>query len=379
MYNILWIDDKHEGMLGFKGHAKSEDILLKCFKSLNSGLEEIEKKYAEYDGILLDAKFLESDDDVSGTEDTKYVHRAKERIWNLPKKFEVFVLTGQAEAFESEEFKNAFPNVYIKGSEVETERLFKDLKIAADRQKDTQLRQHYPQVFKICNEHLLGEKHSETLLEVVKSLEDNSISGASEDFTALRKILETLFKRLSDLEILPKNFVDEKGWINGSAKFISNRLEGYSQNEDNFFHPTIKETLFRVMNIVQDGSHNEGNLRLQCDDFCKTQKTGYLYKSTVYAVLDILAYFRKLMDENQNPEENRKRWKKLESEIISGLVEQDENNNYFISNYIFHYLTAVKTLKRGDKVEISSFNDNNNASTKTKYPYFITKFKKIES
>ena len=140
MYNILCIDDKHEEMLGFKGNAKSEDILLKCFKSLNSGLEEIEKKYAEYDGILLDAKFLESDDDVSGTEDTKYVHKAKERFWNLPKKFEIFVLTGQAEAFDSDQFRNAFPNVYKKNNEVDVIRLFSDLKNAADRQRDTQIR-----------------------------------------------------------------------------------------------------------------------------------------------------------------------------------------------------------------------------------------------
>ena len=34
------------------------------------------------------------------TEDTDYVHRAKERILQLPKKFDIHILTGQAEAFD---------------------------------------------------------------------------------------------------------------------------------------------------------------------------------------------------------------------------------------------------------------------------------------
>lgn len=336
MYNILWIDDDFERLSHIKSEAKDYGLSLKGFKSLTSGFNELEKNYHQYDGVLLDAKFLESDDDESATADTDYVHRAKEKLWSLPKKFEIFVFTGQAEAFGSAEFKKAFPNVYIKGNDESVEKMFTDLKAAADRQQDTQLRHKFPEVFKILDEKCIGSKHSDTLLSVLKSLSDDSIAGVDEDFTSIRMVLETIFKRLSELEILPANFTDEKGWINGSSKFISNKHESYLHTDSDFFHPMVQETLFRIMNVVQDGSHNEGNLNYKCDDFCRTQKTGYLYKSTVYAFLDVLVYFRKLMDDNQNPEENRKRWAKKENlssgitstEKIEGFVSEIQPNGW---------------------------------------------------
>lgn len=377
MYNILWIDDDHEKMLGLKGRAKMANITLNGFKSKESGMEELKKNYQNYDGVLLDAKFLESDSDVEGSEDTLFIHRTRDEIRDLPKKFEIFVLTGQAEAFDSSEFKKSFQNVYVKGSDESINKLFTDLKAAADRQQDTQLRHKFPEVFKILDEKCIGSKHSDTLLSVLKSLSDDSLAGVDEDFTSIRMVLETIFKRLSELEILPANFTDEKGWINGSSKFISNKHESYLHTDSDFFHPMVQETLFRIMNVVQDGSHNEGNLNYKCDDFCRTQKTGYLYKSTVYAFLDVLVYFRKLMDDNQNPEENRKRWKTSESQSKTGILKQDENNNFFIDDCIFQYNIVSKVLKPGDVVEILSTNANTNAKTKDKYPFFVTKFNKI--
>ena len=88
-YNILWIDDEHESLTSTKGRAKSNGINLIGFKSLNSGMSELERNLHFYDGILLDAKFYENDDDIAGSEDTDNVHRAKERLLQLNKKFEI--------------------------------------------------------------------------------------------------------------------------------------------------------------------------------------------------------------------------------------------------------------------------------------------------
>jgi hypothetical protein len=83
LYNILWIDDEHESLAGTKGRAKRNGINLIPFKSLNNGISELEKNYPFYDGVLLDAKFFENEDDVKGSEDTYNVHRAKERLLQL--------------------------------------------------------------------------------------------------------------------------------------------------------------------------------------------------------------------------------------------------------------------------------------------------------
>lgn len=83
------------------------------------------------------------------------------------------------------------------------------------------------------------------------------------------------------------------------------------------------------------------------------------------------------MDDNQNPEENRKRWKTSESQSKTGILKQDENNNFFIDDCIFQYNIVSKVLKPGDVVEILSTNANTNAKTKDKYPFFVTKFNKV--
>ena len=141
-YKVLWIDDEHEGMSGFKGDAKVNGIQFIPYKSLDKGITELKKNYLKYDGVLLDAKFFEFENDVKGSEDTKNVHRFKEELLILTtkKRFEVFVLTGQAEAYEDKTFKQSFKNVYRKGIDEDIVALFNDIKNAGNKLIDTQFR-----------------------------------------------------------------------------------------------------------------------------------------------------------------------------------------------------------------------------------------------
>jgi hypothetical protein len=77
-YNILWIDDEHETLSGTKGRAKRNGINLIPYKSLDGGMSELERNYPYYDGVLLDAKFFENEDDEAGSEDTYASFRAKD-------------------------------------------------------------------------------------------------------------------------------------------------------------------------------------------------------------------------------------------------------------------------------------------------------------
>ena len=72
-------------MDNFKNHFCNLPIVKKM-------MAELERNSILYDGVLLDAKFFEKEDDFPDTEDTDYVHRAKERILQLPKKFDIHIL-----------------------------------------------------------------------------------------------------------------------------------------------------------------------------------------------------------------------------------------------------------------------------------------------
>ncbi len=316
-YNILWIDDEHEKLSGTKGRAKRNGVNLIPFKSLNSGMDELERNYPFYDGVLLDAKFFENENDVKGSEDTYNVHRAKERLLQLKKNFEVFVLTGQAEAYEDKTFKKAFTKVYKKGSDDEIDRLFADIKLAAATQEDTQIRHAYKRVFDVCTEKYIGELAGQDMLNLLKV---NNESNIDSHFNAIRKIVEDLFRAFSMFRLLPIEFVTPVVALNESSKFLAGKgadgslftEKGYQHLEETHLPQQIAFYLRSILSVTQAGSHRSG-----IDLHVKTIKTPYLLKSVFFQLLDVLAWFKMYVDSNPKTEN----WIKVD-EIAESISEQ---------------------------------------------------------
>jgi len=294
----LWIDDEHEDLTSTKGRAKSNGINLIGFKSLNSGMSELERNFHFYDGILLDAKFYENDDDVAGSEDTDNVHRAKERLLQLGKKFEIFVYTGQAEAFEDKTFNKAFKKVYKKGSSDERDRLFNDIKISAATQEDTQIRHSYKRVFDVCNEKYIGELAGQDILNLLKVNDETNIDN---HFNAIRKVVEDLFIAYNKFNLLPAEFVNPGVALNESSKFLSGKgsdgslfsEKGYQHLEETHLPKQIAFYLRSILSVTQAGSH-----RSDIDLHVKSIKTPYLLQSVFFQLLDVLAWFKMYVDSN---------------------------------------------------------------------------------
>lgn len=327
-YNILWIDDEHETLTGTKGRAKRNGINLIPFKSLNSGMDELERNYPFYDGVLLDAKFFENEDDVQGTEDTYNVHRAKERLLQIKKKFEVFVLTGQAEAYEDKTFKKAFTNVYKKGSDEEIDRMFSDIRIAAAKQEDTQIRHNYKRVFDVCTEKYIGEFAGQDILNLLKVNDDTNIDNY---FNAIRKVVEDLFIAFNKFNLLPSEFVTPSVALNQTSIFLAGQDQ--YENTDAVYkqHKHLQEThlpkqiasyLRSILSITQAGSH-----RSEIDNYVKTIRTTYLLKSISFQLLDVLIWFKMYVDSNPKKEN----WVKVETE-----TEEAKHNEVYICGKVIN-------------------------------------------
>lgn len=326
VYNILWIDDEHESLTGTKGRAKRNGIQLVPFKSLNAGMSELEQNYPFYDGVLLDAKFLENEDDIKGSEDTDNVHRAKEQLLQLKKKFEIFILTGQAEAYEDTTFHKAFKNVYKKGSDEDIERLFVDIKNAAANQQDTQLRHVYKRVFDVCTEKYIGEMAGQDILNLLKVNDETNIDN---HFNTIRKIVEDLYMAFGKFRLLPGEFVTPSVSLNEASKFLAGKSldgtffieKGYQHLEETHLPKQIAFYLRSILSVTQAGSH-----RSDIDLFVKSLKTSYLFKSVFFQLLDILVWFKIYVDSNPSTQN----WSKVEIKsgseikaletIISGVV-----------------------------------------------------------
>jgi cold shock CspA family protein len=331
IYNILWIDDKHEELPALHRTAVDYGIKLFPYKSMNGGCEELEKNYSMYDAILLDAKFFENEDDVPGSEDTKWVHRTKDRILQLDKKFEYFILTAQAKTYASEEFNNAFQNVYEKGISDAEDELFSRLVIAAESQTDTQLRHKYQRVFNVCTEKYIGEYAAQDLFSIFK---ENDNVGIDKHFTSIRKIIEDIFTACNKFQLLPIEFVSPTVSLNPSSKFLCGQnqhentkaiLKQFILNQDSYLPKVIAGYLKNILSITQPGAH-----RSEIDAFIKNQKTPYLFQSVLYQLLDLLIWFKEYVDSHPTPEN----WK------IINEVEKTNDPVWSVEGTIINYSPA---------------------------------------
>jgi hypothetical protein len=331
-YNVLWIDDEHAKMGGFKLQAAQNDIVLNSFKSRNAGIAELVKNYPLYDAILFDAKFFEDEDDAAGSEDLGALNKAKESLLQLPKKFEMFVLTGQAQLFDDKTFNTFVPKYFRKGIAEDINNLFAELKQSADNLPETQLKHKYNLVLGTCCDKYIGAKQINRLLALIKHAENIELLNNTEDMlTPLRKIVESMFTQLGELSIIPENIVRNVGWINGCSLFLSNKHSGYKHSVE-FIHPLASENLYRLLNIIQDASHGEGTLKLKVDKYLISAKSDYFYRSCIFLLFDILLWFKELVDNHPEPSENKKFWREIqlitEGEWISGQVIRIAENGY---------------------------------------------------
>jgi hypothetical protein len=297
-YKVLWIDDEHEKLKPTKGRFKEEGIDLVAFKSLETGMRELERNYLSYDGILLDAKFFDKESDVAGSEDTQAIFDAKDRINQLPKKFDLFVLTGQSEAYADKTFKKVFKNVYEKGDNEESKKLIEDLKQSAKNQQDTQVRHQYPKVFEVCNGHYLSEATANDLLVLLKK-NDNEIE-IENPFNAIRKIVDDLFIAFNKFELLPRRYVIGTVSINPSKNFLigdPEKEKGYQNKHETRLPKHIALHLEHILKTTQAGSH-----RSLVDTHVKQMKTPYMIKSVIFQLLDVIVWFKTYID--SNPKKN---------------------------------------------------------------------------
>lgn len=379
-YNILWIDDEHDGMSGFVGDAKFNGIKLMAFKSLNEGMSELKKNYPIYDGVLLDAKFFENEDDVKGSEDTENVHRAKEELLSLPKKFEVFILTGQAEAYDDKTFNKAFKNVYRKGIDEDIEQLFLDIKKSADQQKDTQLRHEYSRVFDVCTERYIGEMAAHDILELL------SYDGCeTAKFNQIRKLIEDVFLAFHKYDLIPAEFIKPNVALNPTSIFLSGKEQNensplvfrkYKLNTDAVLPPQIVTYLRSILIVTQDGSHRSG-----IDLHVSSLRTPYLFKSTLFQLLDVLIWFKLYVDGKPKTKNwvisdmvtsdfTEEKW--TEGDVINVnsvkgfafLSPIDGTANHFIPPHLVTNFNLTNGMRI--KCEVESYSDNRTGEIKTR-------------
>ncbi|MFN9111889.1 MAG: hypothetical protein ACK5XN_17635 [Bacteroidota bacterium] len=368
MYKVLWIDDQHKDseMLQFAIEADNEGLFLEGYSSFEEGFEVLERKPEYFDLILLDGLFFEKKGQVSGTEDESGIGMAIARINELKsrKVFPWFVLSGKDKFTKGENslLKANKARCFDKTNPTDVVQLFADMKAAAREQPDAQLKYKYAHLLEVCSEQFLGTEHFARLIALIKQVESADKLVNTEDLlNPIRKIIERVFTRMAENGIIPQAIIDNKGWINGASKFLANKHQEY-EHVSEIAPPLVRESIHRLVNVIQDASHGEGELRLKVDQYLKNASSDYFHRSCVYLLFDLLLWFKAFIESNPDHESNKARWKdKVNSgDWITGTVSriandgwgtfQPENSNFPLS--ILPKMVIEHTLNANDSIKV---------------------------
>jgi hypothetical protein len=309
-YKVVWFDDEHEEMADFKSLALDENINLIPFKSAR-GLDYLENNLEQTDAVILDAMFFLDDFQEKGTEDLRGFKAVRNRIEQLKtkKNFPTFILSGQTRFDRDITFNELYGKHYRKSNPKDIDKLFVDIRDRIEHAADNSLKEKYDKLLQVCDDRYIGLLHYERLFAVIKQIESDEVLLNTEDmFVGMRKILESIFIKLSEHGIIPKGVVQSPGWINGASLFLAGKHINY-EFDGELVHPMVAENIYRLLNILQDGSHGAGNLKLRVDDYVKTSSNDYLYRSTAFLLFDVLSWFKEFVDGHENVESNQRLWR----------------------------------------------------------------------
>lgn len=266
-YQVLWIDDEWEKQSDFITEAEQEDIFIEAYETAKDGMNALETNLDAWDAIILDAKGY--DKSMDETPDLDGLYSALSRIEQLKNERNIpwFVLTGQPDRMGNIDFEKSLrgKKPYSKNIVEDKEKLFKDIKIEADKSLDTQIRHEYTDIFATN-----ADKSIMLKLLIALNTNDNRNPAHLND---IRKIMEDVFNECKAKSIIPLHIVK----INDRRRHLSSQ---------SFVPEYIGLNIDSVVKITQTGSH-----RTQTDRDIRSGAAPYLVCSTITALLNIILWW----------------------------------------------------------------------------------------
>lgn len=378
MIKILWLEDEIDKIEAFLDRMYLNDIELIHCQTANDFIVELNKNTNNYDAVILDVMGVENS--LEEKPSSKAFRIAHEAIMALKYKKLVpfFVLSAQLTKDENQGLKEYIgdTNIYIKSKD--EDRLISNIKASVTELPDFTLKNRYAELLTVFNNTHLKEENFSRIFNLIKWGESAQwIDNTEDKLTSIRKLIEAVFHALSRHGLVPSEITSKSGSINGTSLFLSNKHKEFELIEPFYIHPTVANSIFRLVNITQDGSHTEGELKLRVDEYMQQSPNDYLFKSCLYLLFDIIIWYKNLVNQYRNPEFNKILWKTREkSEPVSGKVinvnikgfaffEPDSQGENI---YIPQHLVSEHSLKNGTLVfaEIEEYKDNQTGELKKK-------------
>lgn len=376
--NVFWLDDQHDEapMVNFKVQAEQYGVILHPYASAEEGLPVLEERLEFFDAVLLDALFFQRKDQVSGTEEVDGLSTAIAKVNQLKhrKAFTPFILTGQERLDGDKTFKAMFGEFYSKRDPKDVQRLFKDIRLAAEAMADTQIRHRFHRVFEVCTGQYIGEDAGRKLLGILRD-QGLSINAADTDtrIVAIRKILEDVFAACSRTGLVPDAFMPASTALNETGGFLAGRcVRGY-QIRSGIVPPVIADLIGAILRVAQPAAH-----RAQVDAHLKLVGSTYLLHAVAYMLMDVLLWFKKFADNPPaGPLFEEAAQAGITEPLFVGTIERDEYGNFHCGEYSIApgRLTGYAP---GERIAVTRASENTNDRNRRLYPKFAQQFHKVD-
>lgn len=309
VYNIVWADDEIDDLLDKDTIKELEANGFKIVGKAHDGeeLESLLKKPELVDAVIVDANFNESDNEIFSERDTSgldyarglYLHTLKQRV-------PFFLFTNRSDELlrdiykHNPKFLEDFPRHkrwFNKSVQGEYDELFEAI-------KNTVTEMNSP--YFILRNKFSNEFEAAKLIPNAENLLFCGLRSEFSDFSTNDAIIESF----NPVRMLCENIIDkcqEKGYVpylsslNSICDFLElKEVEGFKLRVP-IMHKTLIRSLDYFLSITQDGSHDKSDLPLEVIDYVRSRRNDSLYKSILYIVMDLLLWYKELLDVIPDP------------------------------------------------------------------------------
>ncbi len=300
--DILLIDDEKEYCQSLRsrflsiGEDSDLNIQVKGFQNLEEGFAELEKD-SKYKAVILDAKALIKNDQE--TPDLDFLPVALHRLEKLNQKTgrihtPFAVITGYYDNFLSFDtlIKEQKGKLFDKSSQ--EEEMLQYLLNEIENAENTKIEKQFANVFEIFDKDYLDASLRNDLLTVIKKLDD--IATVKNNFNSLRKFIEAIYGKIKtkDTNLIPDEVYYGRGGIGINLEWTWRYLSGMLVNVDRTLPPFQSAPIFPEH--ISKNVKTVEELSSTISHHYPEDVTTYAYKSAVFALLEILLWFKKLME-----------------------------------------------------------------------------------